>query len=562
MEIDNQNMVSEHSKITELASNLDKVQHELNIAQKVNRQIFGELRMWKEKSVKLENSLKQEKRNNQKNISELGFKMLQFENHLRKEQRDIESKFIEKDSQIKVLEDVISSLHTRIKKNSLCYNCFVVKHNSPERCASPDSYATKFPLDMDFSDHKLPAHGAPDVRSRNMSLPLNMQSTLESPKANSEFCFHHMLSPVPEELEVSVLEHAKRISMEPHIEESSTLDGIEVEETETLEYKKDKEEQNENVIERQDGTGYMMAQSGSDTEDVPIRRDNTEAVYIEGDNEEKVGASDLDLNGRSEFEVKETTVIDQSGEESRNLPLNSEKVEDETCVEKQSEMQQTISEEEFGLNSEVHSVMNDIISRVESLLEHNHHMAMESISTANQNPKSVPDSTTEASDDLNKKEEARMPLSPKSEAIVAELKRAIFDASLEHEKKNDVTSEADSSNLEKTAENISRESEANDNQNKDAVDQNKQTVINPDQSLCNSSGSVNKEGEEKSNNVESMLAKSSELTLDLHNGLPLNEGNIVNVEDEEITPEVNRIKSSVPENCVDTLTEYDVIELD
>ena len=553
MEVENQNTLSEHLKITELASSLEKVQHELRISQKVNRQISGELRMWKERAGKLEKNLKQEKRNNQKNITQLGFKMLQFENHLRKEQRDIESRFIEKDSQIKVLEDVISSLHSRIKKNSLCYNCFVVKHNSPERCPSPDSYATKFPLDMDFSDHKLPAHGAPDVRSRNMSLPLNMQGAVESPKTNSEFCFHHMLSPVPEELEISVLEHAKRINREPHTEESSILDRMEVEGTENLE---DKEELYDNVIEGQDGTGCIMAQSENGNEDVPIRRDSTETVDIKGDNEGKVGASDLHLNEKSEFEVKETIALDQIGEESRILPLSTDKVEDEMCVEKQSEVQLAMVEEELGLNSEVHSVMNDIISRVESLLEHNHHMAMESITTANQNPESVPDSSVEASENLNKKEDARMPLSPKSEAIVAELKRAIFDASIELEKRHDVANDSAAANLEQTAENVSTESEANDTEIKDIIDQNRQTVIDPDQSICNSNGSINREGDEKSKNT-------SELNLDLHNGVPMSEeGEIVNVENEEMTPEDNRIKSSVPENCVDTLTEYDVIELD
>ena len=561
-------IASENMKVGELISNLSKVQHDLSIAQKMNKRVLGELRTWKEKALKLENSLKQEKRNNQKNITQLGFKMLQFENHLRKEQRDIESKFIDKDNQIKVLEDVINSLQSRIKKNSLCYNCFVVRHNSPERCASPDSYAAKFPLDMDFSDLKPGAHVAPDARNRSISLPLNMETPIESPKPNREICFHHMLSPVPEELEVSVLEHAKMINKESGIEEDATESDI-IEEKdlkETIEHTEeeieDKKELNGQVTESQDESRRNMMVISEGEKDEPVITDYiavTGAIVENGasqsetdinENEERAFLSDTEPDGRSKIETSEPNVLDQGRADDLALSLNTEKLESELNLENNLEVQQGIHEDGSSLSAEAHSVMNDIISRVEQFIEHKQNLCVENINTDVQDPEFVSESAMEASENMNKKEDGnKMPLSPKSEAIVAELKRAIFDASIELEKRNDAVIQTASANIERTVKTDVCETKINDHQNME-------TVSNLGEVVCNTDSSESMQRDEKTSDIDLASVAGVNLELKDNGSVGKEDGDL------DMTQERIRKDNSVSENCVDTLTEYDVIELD
>ena len=578
MEESNSEAVATHSKVSELTSALSKAQHDLSIAQKVNKRVLGELKTWKERALKLESNLKQEKRNNQKNITQLGFKMLQFENHLRKEQRDIESKFIDKENQIKALEDVISSLHSRIKKSSLCYNCFVVKHNSPERCASPDSYATKFPLDMDFSDHKPGNHGVLDTRSRSISLPLNLQSPIESPKANSELCFHHMLSPVPEELEISISEHAKRSFREPGTEECDTLeeeDELSESTKQTEETNEDKFELNGQIIKSQEGNSRnaIVERDGGSQETQLVtekykgdtilafeseENDPAESKTILGDTEENMFDTDQNSAEKSYAGGNEIDVGDEKSTYDLVLPSNSKRIDREQYADKISDCQQTLYEDRHILNPEVHSVLSDIISRVEQLMEHRHNACADSMNANIKHRENCPDDTSGGISQImsentmqaaDKEGSNRMPLSPKSEAIVAELKRAIFDASIELEKRHEVVGQAASSNLDRTVVNDVFKSSTNDSQHTENIKEDESGTI---------------EENENGNDVRSNDIIANEVMPELNGDLTITkeDGILPGYSIENVEPELVKVDSSVSEQCVDTLTEYDVIELD
>lgn len=209
-------LIDIYYEISELESHLKMSKRELIVTQEKNFKLKSDVAVSKERASKAEETLKTEKKKYEAIITRLGFKMLHFENELRKEEREIEQRFLEKDQQIKMLREAIDSLQTQLKSNTLCQNCFMIKHNAMvgEHGLKPDNFTAKFPLDMDFEDLK--TH---EGRGRSLSLPLNLSSYQEQHKTSADFCYHHKLSPVAEELELGSLEHARRVNSAPIMEE-------------------------------------------------------------------------------------------------------------------------------------------------------------------------------------------------------------------------------------------------------------------------------------------------------------------------------------------------------
>lgn len=519
-----------------MIADLSKAQHEVSIAQKKNKRLQDELKSWKEKAVGLENNLKQEKRNNENNIMHLGFKMLQFESQLRKEQREIENRFIEKDNQIKLLEDVINALHTRIKKNSLCYNCFVTKHNAPEHSLNPDSYSIKFPLDMDFSDHKSTNHNSQESRSRNMSLPLNVQSPHESQKSINEFHFHHMLSPVPEELENSFLDHTRRVNKEETIEECDEED----------------EEAGEMLEEANIDQGITNGGNESEIQVTTERNQEQEkgdliSNYIKIPDEEgkKIAYEGINQNlcGLTEENEKENSNDVNNSDECENA--GSFGVNDFGSTQENLEESKVNVENEFEINSEINCLLVDLIHRVEQFMSHNQVISKESTNSDTAESEDLIKHPNQVPEILEKENIDRTPLSPKSEAVVAELQRAIFEASMELEKKNDLvkmgTSEED---VEvKTIEpNVNDNAEIKESKNLDSIN----SIIE-----C-------RENSEVSVNITDI-----DLELFDDGSVPKLEQELFNEGDKDQLSMNCKAKETAAEGSgSDTLTDYDVIELD
>ena len=563
MEANNEEMSTANLRMAELTSNLSKAQHDLSIAQKKNKRVLGELRTWKEKALNLESNLKQEKRNNENNITQLGFKMLQFENQLRKEQREIESKFIEKDNQIKILEEVINSLHNRIKKNSLCYNCFVTKHNSPEHGVSPDSFSTKFPLDMDFPDHKPGSHNLHDSRNRNISLPLNMQSPHESPKTNNEFCFHHMLSPVPEELENSFLEHARRVNKEQTIEEEEEEDeeedGEDKKEDRKQEHMIEYMEKNELTIMKEDNSDYVDDEPvGSESDHkitvVDVNKVQNEAYdekVIDLEKKEESLITNVEAHDKTKREVDDTEILNSEDKKDPFLPSSVETGRNNECEMVSSDTTEENCDIRLDLNSEIYSVITDIVSRVEQFIEHKQELNIESNNIMVKHSENVSESGQQ---ELDEEQISKTPLSPKSEAIVAELKKAIFDASVEYEKGSDNVIETKEADVDGKVETGTFENEVTNNDSADNF-MDTEDIIDPSEPVGIKGGDDNKS-----------LVNINEIDLEVCDDVKaINvDKRITNNEDEneDLSEECKQNENSSAENVVDSLTDYDVIELD
>ncbi|XP_065068563.1 putative leucine-rich repeat-containing protein DDB_G0290503 isoform X2 [Rhopilema esculentum] len=397
---------TEYAKINELIVSLSKAQHDLSICQKKNRSLRNELKLWKGRASEAEESLKEEKRNNQSNITQLGFKMLQFENELRREQRDIEHKFIEKDQQIKILQDVISSLHSKMKTNSLCYNCFLTKHSSQDQSTSQDSYIAKFPLDMDFHDHKSTGHTGHESRNRNISLPLNIQSPHESPRANGEFCFHHMLSPVPEELENSFIEHARRENLQMTIEEEEEEDEEETDKEVKIEEKNKSGKLEENIAKNPACSVELESKSSG----------------------ESIQSLNLEEEGLNDVTRKQDQIMSHVINNPNDIPID----EDEN-IESNDQYTKKITDDVSGCLDSNDNVSFDIKLLLEELIRN-----VELIQSNVGSNEFMNDIKEETVGEENEQESIdKMALSPKSEALVAELKRAIVEASMEVEKATD-----------------------------------------------------------------------------------------------------------------------------
>ena len=570
------------TNLAELRSELGKAQYELNIAQKKNRRMQSELKTWKDRAVQAENRLKQEKRDNEDNIMQLGFKMFQFENQLRKEQREIENKFIEKDSQIKILEDVISSLHSRIKKNSLCYNCFVVKHNAPDHNVGLESYSIKFPLDLDFTDHKTAGHNTHESKNRSISLPLNMQSPHESPKPNSEFCFHHMLSPVPEELENSFLEHAKRVNKEDAIEEEDEdegerrEEGAEEAEEVVLQTSKEalREEENDNQGNLNKETADLELQFGKIESnnhidsinvgnDMPIGRLDGERDQSEmeekydnccpelGDNILTSPRNNLneqrEASGLEERALDERTNQNEVDRQDQILNTQSSETEEKKIIEEaRLEDEKETDDTMFDLKADVNLMVLDLIHQVGQMVGQEKDSIRETVEITE--AENTPEFYQKKSEDSVPEEENRIPLSPKSEAIVAELKKAIFEASMELEKKGDLASDGAATGIE----------------GMDTLQLNNACSHNTE--ISESSCEVGHKTEllecKEDQDKNSSRINIDEIGLETVMDGPLPSMNEAIDKWNEPSIENQRIEHSALDSCPDTLTDYDVIELD
>ena len=455
-------------KTENMTACLKKQQGDVGFGQKKNHKLMGEVRKWKEKALKAEEKLRQEKRAHDGHITKLGFKMLQFENELRKEQREIEQRFLEKDQQIRVLEDVISSLHDKMKTNTLCYNCFMTKHNTShsELSPGPESFVAKFPLDLDFNDRKSPTH---DGKARSMSLPLNLHSAHESPKSSAEFCFHHMLSPVPEELENSFLENAKKVNHQSIIEEEDEnsdqeVEGDNVEDT----FNCGAAAKNENEVPvfnlHEDG---LLQEESYITDRIPSGETIIEPTSNENlsGGKEKCEPSieqctlDADASSKADETLKKTvleeckpheemtslgdgniyTVANIQEQEIRpHESENSVRDDKSMCLEEDiNEVQSKTKVVSVGSDeivcADVQLIIDEVVDNIIGRNIFRESAGTDSSIEVDKNviPALHCDANNveiTAEEDGNKK-----PLSPKSEMIVAELKKAIFEASLKVE---------------------------------------------------------------------------------------------------------------------------------
>ena len=474
---------------------LRKAQHDLSISQKKNRGLRNELKLWKGRTSEAEERLKEEKRNNQSNITQLGFKMLQFENELRREQREIEHKFIEKDQQIKILQDVISSFHSKMKTNSLCYNCFMTKHSSPDQSTSQDSYIAKFPLDMDFYDNKSTGHTGHESRNRNISLPLNMQSPHESPRANGEFCFHHMLSPVPEELENSFIEHARRENLQMTIEEEEEEDEEETDKEIEIENKNGKLE--ENIVKNPACSVELESKSSV----------------------ESIQNLNLEEKGLNDVTQKQDQIISHVINNPNDIPID----EDEN-IESKDQYSKKITDDISGYLDSNDNVSFDIKLLLEELIRNVE--LIQSNVASNECMKDIKEETVGKENEQESID--KMALSPKSEALVAELKKAIVEASMEVEKATD-------------------------------------NSVSESLGISNCSNQI-QEGT-SADSADTSLVGIEEIDFDLSSDCSLNNSNTEQAADTNPSQQAAqqtqmKDSSTNSQNCQDTLTDYDVIELD
>eukprot|EP00112_Aurelia_sp_Birch-Aquarium-sp1_P002603 Seg1289.13 transcript_id=Seg1289.13/GoldUCD/mRNA.D3Y31 product="hypothetical protein" protein_id=Seg1289.13/GoldUCD/D3Y31 len=492
---------------------MKKPQGDVSFGQKKNHKLIGDVRKWKDRALKAEEKLKQEKRAHDGHITKLGFKMLQFENELRKEQREIEQRFLEKDQQIRILEDVIGSLHEKMKTNTLCYNCFMTKHNAThsELSPGPESFVAKFPLDLDFNDRKSPTH---DGKARSMSLPLNFHSAHESPKSSAEFCFHHLLSPVPEELENSFLEHAKKVNHQSIIEEED--------ENGDQESEGDREEgtincgpaaTNENKVPvfnpRQD---EILQKENANTDQISLAETNMGENLSECRDEESKSNNELcalvaDVSSKAD-ETSEKTILDgiQPHEELTNLddkkidtgarlqeqeigPHESENsAQDESvsaCLkEDTNEVQSETRPATVGSDEIICANVQLIIDKVvDTVIESNIFKENTETDSSNEVDKEVTPAFSYDANNIEITAEQengnKKPLSPKSEMIVAELKKAIFEASLKVEDGADQNEGNNESNMDIKDETTNTGNETSDAETKPHDD--KEQVLDPGQ---------------------------------------------------------------------------------
>eukprot|EP00794_Sanderia_malayensis_P016010 gene16010-17626_t len=234
--------VDECSKVIELETLLEESKKESLGLRDKNFELANKVRIL-ERNVKFYAKYKE---NHESAMESLGFKLLHFENELRKEEREIERHFLEKDQQIKKLENVIVALQTELKSNNICHTCFMKKHNAivgeHGSSTSQDNFIAKFPLELSYGEHRSPGH---DSRNLQMSLPLGNQND-GTRGANPEFCLYHELSPVPEELEHSFVDHAMKMNkLQPMIMEEEDEDLVD-------DVKKEEECMMNNVIKEND----------------------------------------------------------------------------------------------------------------------------------------------------------------------------------------------------------------------------------------------------------------------------------------------------------------------
>ena len=470
-------------KTENMTACVKKPQGDVSFGQKKNHKLMGEVRKWKERALKAEEKLKQEKRAHDGHITKLGFKMLQFENELRKEQREIEQRFLEKDQQIRVLEDVISSLHDKMKTNTLCYNCFMTKHNTShsELSPGPESFVAKFPLDLDFNDRKSPTH---DGKARSMSLPLNLHSAHESPKSSAEFCFHHMLSPVPEELENSFLENAKKVNHQSIIEEEDENGDQEVEgdrEGDAINCGSAAKNENEIPVFNLHEVGILQEEH-TITDRIPLSETNIEPTRNESltGGKEKFEPSieqctlDADTSSKAD-ETSQKAVSDECKLHEEITSSDGKKTDTGASLQEQEigphESENSVNDDksmyfegnvnEVQSKTKAVSVKSDeiVCADVQLIIEEvvdkiiGNNIVRESAETDSSNEvdmEVVPALRCDANNaeitvevDGNKK-----PLSPKSEMIVAELKKAIFEASLKVEEGTDENEDIKESNID------------------------------------------------------------------------------------------------------------------
>ena len=188
--------MKESEKVAVNTEHLLKVtRQDLLVTRKENKELRKEVNALKSKLLSSDKRLKKEREEYDTNLSSLGLKLLHFESQLSKEQQEIEQLLIEKDKQIKAQEDLIEALRRSLKDKPICNRCNHFNQSPLNEQLRPDLYKTGSSLQTSPDEY------VERLESKNnLILPLDLSNNVSTPKSLRNMC-HHILSPVPEELE-------------------------------------------------------------------------------------------------------------------------------------------------------------------------------------------------------------------------------------------------------------------------------------------------------------------------------------------------------------------------